>query len=160
MNCFFCLMWHFHNRGQFCYVLVKSRAQAEQGFMRLRTTARLGLFTFQPTSFCFSQMHFLPPKLDYKLIFLPCSLALRSTILHRNWWKWFRWVIPQNMFSRERWKNAPTVLRLSPAALISNTFWTTRLSIGLLFPILGNRVLTRKAKFRSSENVLSQAEIS
>ena len=81
------------------YVLVKSRAQAEQGFMRLRTAARLGLFTFQPTSFCFSQMHFLPPKLDYKLIFLPCSLALRSTILHRNWWKWFRWVIPQNMLS-------------------------------------------------------------
>ena len=37
--------------------------------------------------------------LDYKLIFLPCSLALRSTILHRNWWKWFRWVIPQNMLS-------------------------------------------------------------
>ena len=80
-------------------MLVKSRAQAEQDFMRLHTAARLGLFTFQPTSFCFSQMHFLPPKMDYKLIFLPCSLALPPRFFTEIRENDSDELIPQNMSS-------------------------------------------------------------
>ena len=40
------------------YVLVKSRAQAEQGVACLRTVARLCLFTFLLTDFCLAQKVF------------------------------------------------------------------------------------------------------
>ena len=96
----------------------------------------------------YRSMCLLVAFLDYKMIFLPCSLALRFTIFQRNSWKWFRWLILRTCWARqrERSKNAPPVLRLSPAAISSNNFLDDSFINRLIISHSGKQSINGKSK--------------